>query len=310
MSTYAPSHGKTGTAHPLDPPTPAEIEAAVAAVRADERIGEVDPLLGRDPGRDPRPRGDRRRGRAPHPAHHPGRDAGRRRRGLGGRRRRQPRRAPAPPRPARRSPGSRSRRTVPASPRRRRAPPPRPAATTPTFQAALAKRGIEDTSLVMIDPESIGGFEPEQWKGRRLAWGTVWSKTRRRGQRLRAPGPGRRPDHRPDHDGGARGRGPRGGGDVGGGGLDRARRLGPRAPRPEGARDLPARRHQLRRRRPEGDLAGLGAAGRLHPPRGPRPPRPHLHGPLGDAPARLQRDVRPLPRPELHPVQEELLRLG
>ena len=40
MSTYAPSHGKTGTAHPLDPPSPAEIEAAVAVARADERIPE------------------------------------------------------------------------------------------------------------------------------------------------------------------------------------------------------------------------------------------------------------------------------
>lgn len=44
------------------------------------------------------------------------------------------------------------------------------------FQAVLAKRGITDMSLVMIDPESIGGFEPPEYDGRRLTWGSVWLK--------------------------------------------------------------------------------------------------------------------------------------
>jgi primary-amine oxidase len=45
------------------------------------------------------------------------------------------------------------------------------------FRAALAKRGIHDVSLVMIDAESMGGFEPEKYKGRRVTWGTVWHRT-------------------------------------------------------------------------------------------------------------------------------------
>ncbi|MFE7977834.1 primary-amine oxidase [Streptomyces shenzhenensis] len=44
------------------------------------------------------------------------------------------------------------------------------------FQAALAKRGIDDVSLVWVDPESITGFEPEDLQGRRLSWGTVWHR--------------------------------------------------------------------------------------------------------------------------------------
>ena len=45
------------------------------------------------------------------------------------------------------------------------------------FRAALARRGIHDVSLVMVDPESIGGFEPPEYLGRRLAWGSVWHRT-------------------------------------------------------------------------------------------------------------------------------------
>jgi primary-amine oxidase len=170
MSTYAPSHGQTGTAHPLDPPTPAEIEAAVAVARADERIPEsarfwgatLDEFHARDVI-----------------------DGG----------------APAPTR----------RITLVAMPGGgadawevtvelaedlngeavdwKAVPHNRPGITSEEarlaaqacrddadFKAALAKRGIDDPSLVMVDPESIGGFEPERWKGRRLAWGTVWSK--------------------------------------------------------------------------------------------------------------------------------------
>ena len=44
------------------------------------------------------------------------------------------------------------------------------------MKAALAKRGITDTSLVWVDPESITGFEPEGLEDRRLAWGTVWHR--------------------------------------------------------------------------------------------------------------------------------------
>ncbi|BCJ62075.1 primary-amine oxidase [Micromonospora endophytica] len=44
------------------------------------------------------------------------------------------------------------------------------------FQAALAKRGITDVSLVWVDPESITGFEPEDLSDRRLSWGTVWHR--------------------------------------------------------------------------------------------------------------------------------------
>ena len=44
----------------------------------------------------------------------------------------------------------------------------------PLIVEALAKRGITDTSLVWVDPESITGFEPEDLADRRLSWGTVW----------------------------------------------------------------------------------------------------------------------------------------
>ena len=44
----------------------------------------------------------------------------------------------------------------------------------PLVVEALAKRGITDTSLVWVDPESITGFEPEDLADRRLSWGTVW----------------------------------------------------------------------------------------------------------------------------------------
>ena len=46
----------------------------------------------------------------------------------------------------------------------------------PAFQEALAKRGIDDASLVWVDPESIAGFEPADLTARRLCWGTVWHR--------------------------------------------------------------------------------------------------------------------------------------
>ncbi|HWI70305.1 MAG TPA: primary-amine oxidase, partial [Baekduia sp.] len=48
---------------------------------------------------------------------------------------------------------------------------------SPAFQEALAKRGIHDVSLTVIDAESMGGFVPERYAGRRVTWGTVWHKT-------------------------------------------------------------------------------------------------------------------------------------
>lgn len=48
------------------------------------------------------------------------------------------------------------------------------ARNSPLLKEALAKRGITDTSLVWVDPESITGFVPEDLADRRLSWGTVW----------------------------------------------------------------------------------------------------------------------------------------
>lgn len=46
----------------------------------------------------------------------------------------------------------------------------------PLLKEALAKRGIHDTSLVWVDPESITGFEPAGYEDRRLSWGSVWHR--------------------------------------------------------------------------------------------------------------------------------------
>ncbi|MBN9757520.1 Monoamine oxidase [Pseudonocardia sp. Ae406_Ps2] len=46
----------------------------------------------------------------------------------------------------------------------------------PGMRAALARRGITDPSLVWVDPESITGFEPPEFAGRRLSWGAVWHR--------------------------------------------------------------------------------------------------------------------------------------
>jgi primary-amine oxidase len=50
------------------------------------------------------------------------------------------------------------------------------ARTSPLLTEALAKRGITDTSLIWVDPESITGFVPEDLADRRLSWGTVWHR--------------------------------------------------------------------------------------------------------------------------------------
>jgi primary-amine oxidase len=44
----------------------------------------------------------------------------------------------------------------------------------PAFQEALRRHGIEQIEHVMIDTEPVGGFTPERYQGRRLAWGAVW----------------------------------------------------------------------------------------------------------------------------------------
>jgi primary-amine oxidase len=46
----------------------------------------------------------------------------------------------------------------------------------PLLKEALAKRGITDTSLVWVDPESMTGFEPAGYEDRRLSWGSVWHR--------------------------------------------------------------------------------------------------------------------------------------
>lgn len=45
------------------------------------------------------------------------------------------------------------------------------------FREVLARRGIDDVSLVMVDPESMGGFIPGKYQDRRVTWGTVWYRT-------------------------------------------------------------------------------------------------------------------------------------
>ncbi|MGE4428491.1 MAG: monoamine oxidase, partial [Solirubrobacteraceae bacterium] len=173
MSTYAPTHGiATGTAHPLDPLSPAEIDAAVAAARADGRLSERTRFWGAYLDED-----HARRAAAGDA------DAGERRLELvatdganragweidvavtaGG--------ADARARDWRpvdyRRPGITSEEARAAAQACRE---------SPEFQAALAKRGITDMSLVVIDAESMGGFEPEAYKDRRVTWGTVWQKT-------------------------------------------------------------------------------------------------------------------------------------
>lgn len=169
MSSYAPTQGATGTAHPLDPLSPTEIDAAVAAARADGRLGERTRFWG-----------------ATLDEHHAravaaGEAAATRRLGLvafdhaervgweitveldgeAGE-------ATGWREIDSRSPGIASEEARAAAQACRE---------DDEFKAALARRGIDDVSLVMIDPESIGGFEPERYAGRRLAWGTVWHRT-------------------------------------------------------------------------------------------------------------------------------------
>jgi len=49
--------------------------------------------------------------------------------------------------------------------------------TDPGWQAAAAKRGVENFDLVMVDPWSASGFEPEEHKGKRLCRAISWIRT-------------------------------------------------------------------------------------------------------------------------------------
>jgi primary-amine oxidase len=161
MSTLASGSGRpTAGAHPLDPLSPEELAAAVAAVRADDRVGEplrftlvrLDEVAAAA--------GERR-------AEVVVRDAGAHRSfmvsvALGA----------EPVADAWEELGDRQ---PPITPHESRLAA-QACREDPAFRAALARRGIEDPSLVMIDAESIGGFVPERFAGRRVAWGATWHR--------------------------------------------------------------------------------------------------------------------------------------
>jgi primary-amine oxidase len=161
MSTLAPGSGRPGSVtHPLDPLHPDELSAAVAAVRADDRVGEPLRFACVRLDEAAAARGERR-------AEVVVRDAGAHRsfqvsvlfgedaladawEELGDR---QPPITPYESRLAAQA-----------------------CREHPEFRAALARRGIDDPSLVMIDAESLGGFVPERYAGRRVAWGATWHR--------------------------------------------------------------------------------------------------------------------------------------
>jgi primary-amine oxidase len=176
VSTYAPTHGApTGTAHPLDPLSPQEIDAAVAVARADGRLGERTRFWGATL--------DEHHARAVAAGTE---DAGQRRIRLvamdysGSAAWEIDVAIPAAGAPA--DAAGRTLDWRPLDPRRAgiTSEEARAAAQacreSPEFQAALAKRGITDMSLVVIDAESMGGFIPERYAERRVTWGTVWHK--------------------------------------------------------------------------------------------------------------------------------------
>ncbi|KPI13440.1 Copper amine oxidase domain-containing protein [Actinobacteria bacterium OK074] len=163
MSTLAPQPAPA--AHPLDPLTTEELATAVKALRDDGRIGPEARFWGvtldEDHARTAAP-GTPRRARAvvldpaAPAAFEVDLQLGDQPRALAWR--------PLDPR----SPGCTSEEARAAAAACR---------ADPEFRAALARRGIHDVSLVMVDPESIGGFEPPEYAGRRLTWGSVWHRT-------------------------------------------------------------------------------------------------------------------------------------
>ncbi|WP_307782199.1 gamma-glutamyltransferase, partial [Streptomyces sp. MBT65] len=165
VSTLAPEPVPAGVPHPLDPLTVAELATAVGVLRADTRVPDDSRFWGvaldEDHARRAAP-GDTRRARAvvfsPSVRHAFEVDLE-----LGDK----------PQTTAWReldvrSPGCSSEEARQAAAACR---------ADPRFREALALRGIHDVSLVMVDPESIGGFEPPEYAGRRLTWGSVWHRT-------------------------------------------------------------------------------------------------------------------------------------
>ncbi|MEO3858750.1 primary-amine oxidase [Acrocarpospora sp. B8E8] len=165
LSVAEPSHGER---HPFDPLTPAEIERAVALIRADGRLGAragfwgayLDEAAARAAAAGAVPATVRRLTVVVIDHDAPAAwevdvvldDA---------------------PRCAEWRPVDHRRPGITSDEARSAA---RACRESPLFQAALARRGIHDVSLVMIDAESMGGFEPARYAGRRLTWGTVWHR--------------------------------------------------------------------------------------------------------------------------------------
>ena len=163
MSELAPGSGfpTTATVHPLDPLSPREIEAAVAALRADGRLGPRTRFWGANLDEDyARATGGRR---VTVVALDPGAHAAWEVDVLLDDEAVAEEWRPVDPR----RPGITSDESRAAAAACRE---------DPQFRAALRRRGIDDPRLVMIDAESIGGFEPPQWSDRRLAWGSVWHR--------------------------------------------------------------------------------------------------------------------------------------
>ncbi|WP_433441156.1 primary-amine oxidase [Nonomuraea sp. CA-141351] len=164
MSCHTSDGGRSRRTHPLDPLSPAEIEAAVAAARADGRLGErvrfwgatLDEAHARQAAG-----GEVKVGLVA--MDHDARTAWEIDVLLGD----EPRCLEWRPVDPRR-PGITSEEARAAAGACRE---------SPLFKEVMARRGIHDVSLVMIDPESMGGFEPEKYKDRRLTWGTVWHRT-------------------------------------------------------------------------------------------------------------------------------------
>ena len=165
MSVYAPSQGIEGTVHPLDPLDPNEMEGAVAIARADGRLGERTRFSGATLDERHARAGDEGRRLTLVALDFTNRAAWEVDVELGARvedgRCLEWRRLDL------RRPGITSAEGRQAAQVCREA---------PAFQEAMAKRGIEDLSLLVIDAESIGGFEPAGLEEERLAWGSVWHR--------------------------------------------------------------------------------------------------------------------------------------
>ncbi|MER7186944.1 primary-amine oxidase [Streptomyces hyaluromycini] len=164
MSTLAPRPASAAAPHPLDPLTAAELAVAVKVLKDDPRVTEDTRFWGvaldEHHARTARP-GDARRARAVVicPSAHVGYEVDLE---LG-----EKPQSTAWRELDVRSPGCSSEEARQAAAVCR---------ADPRFREALALRGIHDVSLVMVDPESIGGFEPPEHPGRRLTWGSVWHR--------------------------------------------------------------------------------------------------------------------------------------